>query len=592
MNFAVSVNTSINAGSGRRPSALALVPAILAVLLLSGEGAQGGMSLGEETTGEVEVGIGVEVAEPAGRETAPFIPPPHTISNITAIRILESHMRLLARLSGTALMAELGIDTTSEAFRIADTLRGQGVQRALNASAARASAGSPGLAKLVRREQDTANRIGALTALHADLPSRSTDRQDAGAQKTLPATIAQLRVEHKALSDQIARRFPAYASLMAPPPPTIARARKSLHPKEALIATYVGERESYVWAVPKTGQVEFAVVPLGRARIAAMVAKLRLGIKPTGKTVDTVPKFDVKTAHDLYLALLAPVAAGWKGATDLLVVAHGPLGQVPFSVLVTRETVVKDGWADLPFAAYQRVPWLARSHGVTALPTVAALITLRKLAPAAAKRRAFAGFADPWFSQAQAQKARSQAETGPELASYGPASGLDVTILLRSSPDLQQEKSATLADLKRLPDTAREVRSIARALKADPARDLFIGPRANEHRVKTMDLSRYKVIAFASHALLAGSLDGLTQPALAMTAPDVAGVKGDGLLTMGEILGLKLDADWVVLSACDTAAANGAGAEAVSGLGRAFLYAGTRSLLITHWPIESKSARS
>ena len=78
-----------------------------------------------------------------------------------------------------------------------------------------------------------------------------------------------------------------------------------------------------------------------------------------------------------------------------------------------------------------------------------------------------------------------------------------------------------------------------------------------------------------------GDLDGLTQPALALTAPDVAGVKGDGLLTMEKILTLKLDADWVVLSACNTAAGAGAGAEAASGLGSAFFYAGTRALLVT-----------
>jgi CHAT domain-containing protein len=88
-----------------------------------------------------------------------------------------------------------------------------------------------------------------------------------------------------------------------------------------------------------------------------------------------------------------------------------------------------------------------------------------------------------------------------------------------------------------------------------------------------------------------GDLDGLTQPALALTAPDIAGVKGDGLLTMEKILALKLDADWVVLSACNTAAGAGAGAEAASGLGSAFFYAGTRALLVTNWSVHSASAR-
>ena len=86
-----------------------------------------------------------------------------------------------------------------------------------------------------------------------------------------------------------------------------------------------------------------------------------------------------------------------------------------------------------------------------------------------------------------------------------------------------------------------------------------------------------------------GELNGLTQPALALSAPEVAGVEGDGLLTMEEILALKLNADWVVLSACNTGA--GAGAEAASGLGRAFFYAGTRAILVTNWSVESDAAR-
>ena len=88
-----------------------------------------------------------------------------------------------------------------------------------------------------------------------------------------------------------------------------------------------------------------------------------------------------------------------------------------------------------------------------------------------------------------------------------------------------------------------------------------------------------------------GELNGLNQPALALTAPDVADVEGDGLLTMEEVLALKLDADWVVLSACNTGSGAEAGAEAASGLGRAFFYAGTRALLVTNWSVHSQSAR-
>jgi CHAT domain-containing protein len=83
-----------------------------------------------------------------------------------------------------------------------------------------------------------------------------------------------------------------------------------------------------------------------------------------------------------------------------------------------------------------------------------------------------------------------------------------------------------------------------------------------------------------------GEINGLTQPAFALAARNVADVDGDRLLTMEEILTLKLDADWVVRSACDT----GAGAEAGSGLGRAFFLGGMRALLVTNWSVHSQPA--
>src|SRR5262249_40425697 len=81
------------------------------------------------------------------------------------------------------------------------------------------------------------------------------------------------------------------------------------------------------------------------------------------------------------------------------------------------------------------------------------------------------------------------------------------------------------------------------------------------------------------------------QPALALSAPSVTNTTGDGLLTMEEVLALKLNADWVVLSACNTGAASGAGAEAASGLGRAFFSAGTRAVLVANRSVHSESAR-
>jgi CHAT domain-containing protein len=163
---------------------------------------------------------------------------------------------------------------------------------------------------------------------------------------------------------------------------------------------------------------------------------------------------------------------------------------------------------------------------------------------------------------------------------------------LRSAPKTSGVSSAELALLPRLPDTNQELIEIGKSLSADPSQDIFLNKDASVSRVMEMDLSKRQVVMFATHGLVPGELDGLSQPALALSSPDVTGeVKGDGLLTMEKILTLKLNADWVVLSACNTASGEGAGAEAVSGLGRAFFYAGARALLVSNWPVESETAR-
>jgi CHAT domain-containing protein len=219
------------------------------------------------------------------------------------------------------------------------------------------------------------------------------------------------------------------------------------------------------------------------------------------------------------------------------------------------------------------------------VPSGASLRTLRQLPPGSPKRDVLVGFGDPYFTKQQAEAAArivvAEASTGVTTAR---GASVRRRALVRSTD------APAFADLAPLPDTAEELQSIAAALAVDPAQALHLGKEANERKVKTMDLSRYRFVAFATHGLVPPQL-GLTQPAIALTAPEVAGIDGDGLLTMEEVLALKLDADWVVLSACNSAAGAAEGAEAVSGLGRAFFYAGTRALLVTNWEVDSLSAR-
>ncbi len=483
-------------------------------------------------------------------------------------------------------------NTAIETFALADEIRGHSVQKALASSSARAQIKDAALAELVRQEQDLSKQVTAqLGTLNNVLALPAGQRDDNGV-KALNVSINNLKAQRDKLRGDIARRFPNYANLIDPKPPTVDEIRASLKPDEAMLSFYFGLNQSFVWAVPKEGKVAFAAIPATSGDIATEIQNLRKALEPDAALISDIPPFDLALGYDLYSLLLKPVEPGWKQAKSLIVVTNGALGLLPLSLLPTAP-VKEEAESGLLFSSYRNVPWLARTHAVTMIPSAAALRTLRQLPPGPANREPFIGFGDPLFSAEQAAEAAAEDSAKPvQVASADTAATTrGMPLKRRSSPRIEGVSSADLAQLPRLPDTAAELTSIAKALRIDPAKVLHLGKDANEQTVETADLSHYRIIDFATHGLVPGELNGLTQPALALTAPVVAGVSGDGLLTMEKILALKLDADWVVLSACNTAAGAGAGAEAASGLGQAFFYAGTRTILVTNWSVHSASAR-
>ena len=213
-------------------------------------------------------------------------------------------------------------------------------------------------------------------------------------------------------------------------------------------------------------------------------------------------------------------------------------------------------------------------------------------------RHAFIGFGDPGAHPIVWLGLHFEQMSGRELEVAAAESGT-----ARSAGDLETAGTfmrggiADVAALKSrlcpLPDTAFELRCVARSLGATDD-DLVLGKDMTELRVKHMALDRYGVVHFATHGLLAGETAQLAkqkaEPALAFSPPDTATEEDDGLLTASEVAGLKLDADWVVMSACNTASGAEPGAEALSGLAKAFFYAGSRALLVSHWPVNSYAA--
>jgi CHAT domain-containing protein/Tfp pilus assembly protein PilF len=506
--------------------------------------------------------------------------------------IVEAYIKLLVQLHGSRGEDELRIDAVAETFRLADAIRGYTLRSALGASVARAAVVDPNLADLVRREQDASKQIHVLQSQLTVVLAIPESQRPPGAIEKLTRKIETLNQAIRALLKEIKKGFPKYSELADPVPAELPSLQEYLRTGEVMISIYSTNDFTLVWAIPPRGRVHFEVIKLGEKELAQIVADLRRALEPDPKTFGDIPKFDVRLAYRLYSLLLKPVEKGWEKATDLLIVAHGPLSQLPFSVLPTALVTLGKDKSEL-FSNYRKVPWLIRKVSITRLPSTASFANLRSLPKADPSRRAFVGFGDPFFNPAQLVQAQKE-KMGHKVMHTGQAGSLQIRgIRIAETGNLDSEKitSAHLGSLNRLPDTAEEIRSIAEALNADLTRDIFIGQNAAERQVKNMDLTDRRILAFATHALVSGDLDGLDQPALALCAPAITGDDEDGLLKMGEIMKLRMNADWVVLSACNTGAADGEGAEAVSGLGRAFFYAGTRAILVSMWPVETTSAR-
>ncbi len=506
--------------------------------------------------------------------------------------ILETYLDLLSRLRGTMAEQRHAFGAAAKAFEASMLLGDGALQAAVVDSAARMSIGNPRLRELVRAEQDVQQRITAHENLVQSLLARPFDEIDHQAITNIKGMLDKLSAARDIIVNEVEGRFPDYARLVDYRQPSLTDIQSRLGPKEVMISIASTLKRTYVFAVRPGGRPEMAALDIPQVKLEEMVAGITHSLSPASPLLGRLPFYDFDKAYALYALLLAPLEEVWRESTHLILVKSGPLGRIPFSILTTHPFQLEKE-EEVLFSGYREAPWLIRRIALSTVPSASALVALRAAPRATFASEPFAGFGDPLFSKAQSDKAVVGDQTHSARRQEAPVV-LDIRGIRVTAGGSLDDKSITSCNLEalaRLPDTADEILALAGALEADPVRDVFLGRQASEKQVKSMDLSNRRVVAFASHALVPYDLDGLDQPAIALSAPSVTGEKEDGLLTMAEILDLKLNADWVVLSACNTGAAEGAGAEAVSGLGRAFFYAGTRAVLVSMWPVETGSAK-
>lgn len=491
---------------------------------------------------------------------------------------LLNYLRILSEAEKQNLKGSL----VREAGLAAQWINESSAGRAISQMSARFASGGGELAKLVRDGQDLADAWR--TKNDEVVRFGSARSHDQTAFKVLKKELHIIETRQAALLASLKQRFPEYVGFARSATTRTKDINQLLDPDEVLIMWVVGDQESYIFAfVTWKGARGFAhdskwvKISLGAEQLAAKVAEFRVGLDVAEfrRSIETSSKsaqFDLNAAHELYQLLMTPIEEMIKGRAHLLVVPSGGLTAIPFHLLVTKKPAVGKP-SDI--SQYREADWLVRNSAITVLPSVDSLAALRIFANRDHAKNPMIGFGDPIFSSADGRSSRDGMKTTRAYTEFWKGSAVDRQMLVNALP--------------RLEDTRDELTAVARKVSA-PLSQIYLGDKATEENVKSLPLADYRIIYFATHGLVAGDVKGVSEPALALTLPKQATVKDDGLLTATEISQLKLNADWVVLSACNTIAGDKPGAEALSGLARAFFYAGARALLVSHWSVDSAAA--
>lgn len=441
------------------------------------------------------------------------------------------------------------------------------VDDTINRVATRLAAAAPAIAGLVdqlelsRRARDSA-RIALAQEVSLPDDQRGSQRENA-----LMNQINNANSQAEGLQKQIETQFPDYSKFANPGPVTLAETQAQLKDDEALVLIEAGRERSFVILVRKD-QVLARPMGLDEGAVADDVAALR---KAFVVRQGQIEPFDIERSYTLYRSLFGAVDAGLAGVTHLVVVPTGALSSLPLGLLVTQNA--KEGAK----RDYANAQWLLRRTAISEVPSARAFIAQRETGAAPAAARPLLAVANPNFGGRAAQPGKP----GGTVAS--------LTALDNQCRDDGPVPPQLLRALAPLPDTADEVRRVAAILHADNG-SILMGSDATEPRFRGMALDQYRVLYFATHGLLPTALRCQSEPALVLSPPAVPATTrdADGVLDASEVAQLRLNADLVVLSACNTATAGGQfGGESLSGLAGAFFHAGARSILASHWEVPS-----
>jgi CHAT domain-containing protein len=471
-------------------------------------------------------------------------------------RLLEPCLSVFA--ARAAQFANERQSLLAEMFEVAELGEGSLTSQLIAQAAARLAQSSrdPRVAQAIRRRQDAEALVGTLYSARDTLAEsrRPGGRPYDGPPMdgaALDARIAAALYELKDSDAAVQEVAPNYAQLLQQVVPT-RDVFALLHPGEAFAQVTVATDETWTLLL-RDGQISLGHSETGLGAMTRLVVRLRATLT---RQDGAVPDFATGPAHGVYAATLGTVASSLTDATALVVAPSGPLLSLPFALLLTED------FSDTDLRA---APWLVRSMSIAHVPSAANFVGLRRAAGVSPAIRPWFGFGD-FRPVTRAAAARSFPQ--PACA----------------------ETAADFAALSPLPHSRVELEK-SRAIMGANATDVLMGPAFTAAAVRHARLKGYRIIHFSTHAVLPSSLECQPQQIIVTSAPNGATTADGAMLLADDALGLDLDADAVILSACNSLGRGGKLAgESLSALARAFFYAGSRSLLATHWSLNDAAA--
>ena len=271
--------------------------------------------------------------------------------------------------------------------------------------------------------------------------------------------------------------------------------------------------------------------------------------------------FALAEAQDLYDILILGLEDYIKDKKKIIIIPDGPLYGIPFEILHDKKN---DNW-------------LVEKYAISISPSAYSYVALNYSEDLKFNiGNSFIGFGDPNIKGLKAENKKNFSDV----------------LELEFSKVFTRGGNIDLKYLKmfpELPETATELKKIS--TKFDDNSKLYLRDEFNENTINSIDFSKYRVVSFASHALVVGEIDGLSEPSIVLSLPKEITKSNDGLLTASEIIELNINSDLVILSACNTASSDGnANSESLSGLANSFFYSGAKSLIVTHWAVISDTS--